>query len=455
MSTFLIVLYALIILDILVIVHEFGHLFAARSIGTPVIAYAIGMGPTIARWKWRYFGETEFRLAVFPIGGYCLVSGEEEESGDPNSLYNKTPWQRIWYSAAGVVLNFVLAIIVFFSVFAIWGTDVAIMETNQVSFVELDKPAEEAGIGPRDRILSIDGQYIYSYEDIANNVNGKINEDINVTVGVPKDEITLVIGKDDVVKLNLSDEIVFGDIDLELDTQMAGVLEFNGTIVALESLERIGDEDVPTRIQTIETTERDFEFTRLDWDRIEEIIDQSNGDIELVFAESLEVKDLTITTTVGTRELADGTEEEYGKIGVMPWFEPVRMNLWESLVGAFKSFWNIIAAFWAFFVGLFAGKTDGLGGPVAIGRMVGQATYFGVGKIISFAGTLSVSLGFINLVPFPGLDGGHIVFNFVEGITGKKLNRNVLNAINFVGFIILILLIILIFGRDLLNVFNW
>ncbi|MEZ4812106.1 MAG: RIP metalloprotease RseP [Caldisericia bacterium] len=442
--TILNIIYAILILGVLVLVHELGHFIAARSIGLPVITFSVGMGPAVKKWKWARFGDTEFRLSAIPFGGYCMVSGEEEDVTEGDTFWGKTPWQRIWYTSAGVLFNFILAIIVFIGVFATVGPSYPVNETNQIKFAYPQMPADKAGIKDADRILMVGGNYIFSYEQMATTVNANAGEELDFLVGSRITEKTEVrVSADDIVTINLDNEMMISELELGEDTTRAFIVEIDGKIYPLEKLVSVNGEKIPRL---------DDDLKSIDWEKVDSIFADSD-ELNLVFSESIETRDVKITPKESIQQKADGTEQTVGIVGVNPWSVRVRVGILDALKLAFVGFWNLMLALWSFIVGLFKGRTDGVGGPVAIFKMTSTMVRYGLADVLEFAAILSVNLGFINLLPFPGLDGGHILTGLFEGITGVKIKRNVLNVVNYIGFLLLMGLMVLIVIRDVLNLF--
>ena len=146
----------LLIFTVIVVVHEYGHFVAARKNGIMVEEFAVGMGPVIFS---RKKGETLYSIRAFPIGGFCKMLGEEDESDDPRSFSSKKVWQRIVVCMAGVVMNFLLAVVL--GCIIISATS---MRTPLITDVIDGNPAQIAGILPGDRILKIDGKKIWAHD---------------------------------------------------------------------------------------------------------------------------------------------------------------------------------------------------------------------------------------------------------------------------------------------------
>ena len=152
------IIYAILIFCLLIFVHEFGHFIAAKACGVKVNEFAIGMGPAFFK---KQKGETQYSLRAFPIGGFCAMEGEDEDSEDERAFNNKPAWQRACVLAAGPFMNLLTAMLLL-GVIATWAGQ----PTTTVSQVLDDSPAYEAGIQAGDEILSVDGTKIEEWNDL-------------------------------------------------------------------------------------------------------------------------------------------------------------------------------------------------------------------------------------------------------------------------------------------------
>lgn len=154
------ILIAVLLFGILIAVHEFGHFIAAKSLGVKVNEFAIGMGPKL--WH-KQKGETEYTWRLFPIGGFCAMEGEGEDSGDPRAFNNKARWKRLIILVAGAFMNFVVGVLIIL---------VLVCQTNQIAYPAVGgfpewSTLDEQGLQVGDRFLEIDGHKVYAYGDAA------------------------------------------------------------------------------------------------------------------------------------------------------------------------------------------------------------------------------------------------------------------------------------------------
>ena len=154
------VLAAILIFGVLIAVHELGHFLAAKACGVRVNEFAIGMGPAIFK---KTKGETTYTLRVLPIGGFCAMEGEEEDSDDPRGLNNQGFWQKLLIFAAGAGMNFVTALLIMVLLYA--GV-IGFRTTTITGFAEGCPLQSESGLQVGDRLLEIDGEKLFVYSDL-------------------------------------------------------------------------------------------------------------------------------------------------------------------------------------------------------------------------------------------------------------------------------------------------
>ena len=173
-TTILYIIYALIIFGVLITVHEFGHLITAKAVGIKVNEFAIGMGPKLFGFG---KGETKYSLRAFPIGGYCAMEGEDEDSQDPRAFNNKGFPAKALVVVAGSLMNAMLAVIILSMVIFSIGSP-----TTTLGQVNKDGPAARAGILAGDTITSIDGKKINKWEDLGAAISSAKGKTVDVAV---------------------------------------------------------------------------------------------------------------------------------------------------------------------------------------------------------------------------------------------------------------------------------
>lgn len=174
---------AILLFCIMIFPHELGHFIAAKRMGVKVNEFAFGMGPTI--WK-KQRGETLHSIRLFPVGGFCAMEGEDEESEEPRAFNNKKPWQKIIILAAGSFMNVVCAVLIMSLVVGIIG-----FTTTTIDQVTAGSPAEAAGLAAGDEIIAVNGQKTEEWTDISGAIASSAGASVAVTVEREGQELSL------------------------------------------------------------------------------------------------------------------------------------------------------------------------------------------------------------------------------------------------------------------------
>lgn len=340
----------ILILGSIVFVHEFGHFMMAKLTGVYVYEFAIGMGPKLWSKKGK---ETEYTLRAIPIGGFCMMAGEDLEDDDlkkvPKNkrLQSKKPWQRFLIMFFGAGNNFIFAILLLFAIGLIWGG--SSMEPVVTSVLK-NSAAANSGIEAGDRILEINGHSISTTDDIS-------------------------------LYLAVADSEEASDIKVE----------------------------------------------------------KENDSVK------------TYSVQPKKKKVDGQTTYQYG-IGM---HQEVEHGFLAAIQFTYKKTISIFKQM-AVTVGyLFTGgiSISQLSGPVGIFSIVGDQSSAGIMNIIYLVAFLSINVGFINLLPLPAFDGGHILFIIIEKIKGSPVNPETENKIHTIGLFLLMLLMVVITFNDILRLF--
>jgi regulator of sigma E protease len=186
-------LYAILGLSVLIIVHEFGHMLVARLFGMRVHTFSVGFGPALVKWRGRH---TTYQIALIPLGGFVQIAGmnphEKLPEGDSGSYANKGWLARIATVVAGPLTNYLAAMVLMVLVISIWGLPGWKMD-GVVGEVKEGMPAAEAGLQPGDRIVSIDGQAVESYQQLVKLVRQSSGEPLSVQIASDGDKRTVTV----------------------------------------------------------------------------------------------------------------------------------------------------------------------------------------------------------------------------------------------------------------------
>ncbi|MCF0143561.1 MAG: RIP metalloprotease RseP [Firmicutes bacterium] len=328
------VIYAILIFCLLIFVHELGHFIVAKSCGVKVNEFAIGMGPAIFK---KQKGETLYAVRILPIGGYCAMEGEDEDSDEPRAFNNQPAWQRACVLAAGSFMNLLTCIVLLMVVAFYVGT-----ATTTIDAVQPGSPAEKAGILSGDVVVAVDNKAVSQWDDLTNLVSNTKKDKLDVTI------------------------------------------------------------------------ERDG-------------------------------KEQTITSGVEYNE-----EAGRNLIGVNPVMEH---NAGKAVVAGFKNTGKMTVMMYTVLKQLFTGDVavKELSGPVGIVYATNQAAKSGVIYVIYLAALLSLNLAIINMLPFPALDGGRLLFLVIRLFTGKRVSDETEGKIHFIGICLLFALMIYVTFNDVIR----
>ena len=448
-SVFVSLLAFIIAIGALVTVHEFGHYWVARRLGVKVLRFSIGFGNPL--WQ-RRFGRdrTELVVAAIPLGGYVKMLDEREGEVAPEELdraFNRQPLStRVAVVVAGPLFNFLFAILVYWCMFVAGVPGLRPV----VGEVQTDSLAAAADIRAGDEILSIDGQPTPTWE-------ATVMELLDAGLGDQTSIPLLVRGADGDERLL---QAGLGDGEL---LEKGGVLENFG--IGVWQLPPVIDEIVPSGEAEQAGLQSGDRILRVDG----ELIDSWNEWVRYVRQRpeqtlNLQIErdgsDLTLTL-VPARKLEAG--EAIGFIGAsvqLPDQEQrdtmrvvVRYGLFEAVPVALHKTWDVTTLTLRTLWKMIAGKAsvENLSGPISIAQYAGQSATIGLAAFLGFLGIVSVSLGVLNLLPIPILDGGHLLYYAVEFVKGSPVSDTTQLIGQKIGILMLLALMSVAFYNDLLR----
>jgi len=417
------ILAAVVGLGVMVFVHEWGHFVAARLCGVRVDVFSLGYGNRIFGWK---RGDTDYRISVFPLGGYVKMSGDnpaEERTGAPDEFLAKSRWKRLFIILAGPFMNFVLAFALLWGLYNV-GVPVPAYTRQpvQVAGVIPKSPAENAGIRAGDKIVAIDGTKVANWDEalsVPSILPGR-----QVSIDLERGSSTVALKE--MVPQDLAD----GFSILGCPRQRVQIDSLTPADPAAKAGLKPGDE-----------------LVSLDGEPL------ANRDILMAMITQSGGKPVRIGVKRGGQEFALSMTPIYadpgdghGKRWVIgasfgpgetiresyPFFQAARQS-WEKNVGIGKDILSVL-------VGLFSGRVSikDLAGPVGIVRVSVQAAKLGFAEYIIFMAFLSVNLGILNLLPIPILDGGHVLMLAIEGTLRRDLSIVVKERFVTVGLVFLL-----------------
>lgn len=382
----------IVVIGVLVFIHELGHYLAARSVGVRVDRFSIGFPPRLlsfisrdggwqfqfffyrrqaGRWVWAPVYETffnrpgrtgtgtEYCMALLPLGGYVKMAGMIDESLDdnishaPDELESKSSLAQVWVMSAGVIMNMVLAFVLFSGVALHTGRPEASDEAVIASVIP-DMPADAAGFQEGDRILRINTTEIETWTDMSGLIHTLPNTNVHI------------------------------------------VIDRDGQKI---------EQDITTSFQVVP---------------------------------------------------AEGKLDTLGAIGIYPEFTYHPIGLGESLAAGVRSTMGSFGMIFMSINMLVTGDASikELGGPIMIAQMAGETARAGWAPLLSFMALISVNLAFLNILPIPGLDGGHILVTMIQAIIRRKLSIRIRMIIQQIGMALLLVLMITVIFNDIGRLFG-
>ena len=451
------VLGFVVAVSLLVAVHEYGHFWAARKLGFKVLRFSVGFGPAL--WR-RVVGadRTEYVLAALPLGGYVKLLDEREGPVDAaevsRAFTRRPPWQRILVLLAGPGFNFAFAILLLWGMLWIVGSpDVRAV----VGGVAAGSPAARAGLRADDEIIRLNGADVQGRGDVVLGLIDAMSGD-----GVTRLAVRSASGAERELELRVDDPA-----ERRALTEPSALMRGVGM--------RFWSQPVPAQIGRVLPAGPAEQAGLQVGDLITAIDGQPIGDF-VAMSEALAVRpnrDVVIryerrgvsaTTTVRTSaDLVEGREVGRIRIETPPSaplpdsmivhrrFGPVQA-LGESLQRA----WDMTVLQAKMFARMIIGQVSikNLSGPITIAEYAGDSVRSGLTGFVGFLVLISLSLGFLNLLPIPMLDGGQIVYQTIEWIKGSPLSERVQAAGQSVGIALLFLLMGVALFNDLARQFG-
>jgi len=422
-------------LSILIGVHEMGHLLAAKAFGMRVEQFSIGFPPKIFSVK---FGETVYSIGSIPLGGFVKISGMIDESLDTKSLSeepqpyefrSKPAWQRLIVMLGGIVVNVVVGVTIFiFLTYAYGESYISKEELNKHGIVALEL-GKEIGLQTGDRIVKVNGQDFQKFSDLVS-YNVLLADDSYYTVDRDGQLIDIPIPHNLIEKIS-DRKNEKGFIDIQTPFTIGRISDNSGARAA--GLQE-GDRIIETNGQKIHFF---YEF--------KEILENNKmKKVDIVVLRNGEKKDFNVQVS------------DEGKIGFAAKDEINESHIDYSFAAsigkgtkrAFEAVYINIKAFGR----MFAGKLDptkSLRGPIGIMEEFGYNWNWS--RFWTLTGLLSMVLAFMNFLPIPALDGGHVAFLTYEMVSGRKPSDKFLENAQKVGMVLLLLLMAFVIINDVIN----
>lgn len=427
-------------LSLLVLIHEFGHFIAARIFGIRVEKFYIFFNPWFSLWK-RKIGDTEYGIGWLPLGGYVSIAGMIDESIDAEQLEkmkeepkpwefrSKPAWQRLIVMLAGVTMNVLLAMFIYSAMLFAWG-DSYMHNDDMLHGYAFNEAGHELGFEDGDRIVAIDGEAIVDVSTIGQ---------------------MLLIADDD------------RKVDIVRDGEPMSLTLTLESLVAMREdggYKGLYREYIPYVVRSVESDSAKSSGIA-EGDRIVAINDTPTpyyrADNEALMAARGTTANVDVVRGADTLRLMVPISDD-GLMGITVDRALPRHHdygFWASIPAGIERGWEEIKSYWEQVKMIFNPDTKlykEVGGFIAIGNIFpGEWNWMAFWNLTAL---LSVMLAVMNLLPIPGLDGGHALFTLWEIITRRKPSDKFLEVMQYIGLFLLLALLIYANGSDIVRLFN-
>lgn len=436
MAVLIKIIQVILALSLLVIVHEFGHFIFARIFKIRVEKFYLFFPPAIIKFKPKN-SDTEFGIGSIPVGGFCKISGMIDESMDkeqmkrdpePWEFRTRPAWQRLLVMSGGVLMNMILAVVIYIGVLFTWGEEYLKTE-NAIYGVEVNELSEEIGFRSGDKLLAFDG------EAVPENFAELQVYLVRNRVG----SVTLLRGDDTV-------EVKIDPLYIPAMLNTPGMFTLRAPIAVggfPDSSINASSGMVPGD-KFVKVGEKDVRFYRELQDALKPL---AGGETVLTFSREGELVALPAKVdSSGKLEIFlsgdisefDITRKEYSFFSAIP----AGVRQVGEMIGNYVRELGLI----------FSPETEAyksVGSFIAIGSVFPSQWNWQI--FWNITALLSIMLAVMNLLPIPALDGGHIVFTIYEMITGKKPSDKFMMAAQSIGMLFLLVLMVFAFGNDIMR----
>ena len=424
MNALFMILAAVLLLGPLIAIHEFGHYIVARKLGVKVLVYSIGFGPTVLKWTSKKSG-IQYQISALPLGGYVKMLDEREgnvpEQDLPYAFNRQSPWKRIAIVAAGPLINLAFAVVLF------WILLLPAQEqlSTRVGKVLPNSPAAAAQMHAGDKITAIDGMQVSTWEKLNFALVDRAGETGSITVTADR------AGEQKAFQLPVQN---FLTDQSQSPLDVLGFTPYRPHLPAVVS--KLSDGGAAAR-QGMKAGDKIIAVNGVkmnDWFDVVQVVQASPEKLLKIDVlrgnqqVQLEVMPQGKRDNMGNVTGVLGVQSDPGKVTIPAEYkQTIQYSPVEAFTMAVDKTGQISSMILNSIVKMFRGLIglDNLSGPITIAKVAGQSAEMGWQTFISFMALMSVSLGILNLLPIPMLDGGHLVYYFVELIRGKPVSEQI------------------------------
>ncbi|MBN2399986.1 MAG: RIP metalloprotease RseP [Candidatus Aminicenantes bacterium] len=418
----------LFVLGIIVLVHEFGHYVAARLMKIRVEVFSFGFGKRLFGKK---IGDTDFRLSLFPLGGYVRMAGEEEfdpEHPKPDEFMAKNRAQKIFTLLMGPCMNVLLALLLIIIV-NLGGVEVDSykLEKPVIGYIEKGSPAEKAGLLPGDTLLAINGKKTTNWKEVEITIGTNPKESLKIDFSRQDQSLSATLDVISASRYEIGYAGFYWQLPAEIGQVMKNYPAWKAGLQPGDVITAIDDRPISNYFELADIIRQSSgKSLRLDYQRGERLL-----------SSRVTPQEESGRGMIGFNVKIATTKISYGLIAAIKnsFQESVRLTF--LTINAFKKIIQRKISVRSF------------SGPMEIARVSQQALISGFANFFMLIAFISLQLGIVNLFPIPGLDGGHLMIFTIEAIIRRDLNQKLKNALIYIGFSFLITLMVFVILNDI------
>ncbi|HLG95264.1 MAG TPA: RIP metalloprotease RseP [Bryobacteraceae bacterium] len=421
----------LVLIGVMILIHEFGHYWAARFFDVKVETFSFGFGPRLFGFK---KGETDFRFAALLFGGYVKMAGEQpgdESASDPRSFLQKPRWQRMIIAFAGPAMNVLLAIVILTGLFMVRFPKIPSTPSPVVGYVLPDSPAAKAGVHEGDRIVQIGDTADPTWEDISMKEAASAGHPLTVWIARDgqRERVSVTPALDPKTGTG------FAGWGEESDIEIASVLP--GKPASHAGL-KTGDIIVSVNGQPVRSTPK-----------LRDVITSTGGKpVEIVYSRNGQTHTVQVTPAMSN---AEGADRWMIGVSLTPRVVFVSLPFPQALAESLRQNGKSTTFIYSFLRGVVERRMSpkSAAGPIGIAQMSGEAAREGPAAYLGLASVLSLNLAIVNLLPVPILDGGVILLLLIEIFMRRDLSLRVKEAALKLGFVFLMAVVAFAIYNDI------
>lgn len=437
-------------LSLLIVLHEFGHFFFARLFKTRVEKFYLFFDflfPFSGLLNFSLFKKvkngTEYGIGWFPLGGYVKIAGMVDESMDkeqmaqppqPWEYRSKKAWQRLFIMLGGIIVNVIVAILIYIAVFGIYGEQYLPVQNAKYGIM-VDSTAQSLGLRNGDKVISVGGKTVTKFDKIVSSIVLEEAKSIEVERDGQRVEIPIKEGTVHSIITGTKGSFIAARVPVVVDEVEKGTAAEKMGLLKNDSIIAVNGASAPFFDQ---------------YDSIKRSLAGQPITLTVVRGN----QPVTLSGTVPQSKILgfrpNGDLERYFKLEEIK-YNPIQA-IGKGFTYTFEQFGNYVRQFKMIFTSKEVKANESLGGIISFGKIF--PAEFDMQKFLMLTAFISVILAFMNLLPIPGLDGGYVIFLLWEMITGKQVSEKVMEKATTVGLILLLTLMVYANGLDIFRLFK-